>query len=108
LPLHCRNEARAHAKGGSDALARMHEIADPLTECTPEEEAEVGHLYKRALEQVRGEFEAATWRAFWRTTVDGLAPDHLADELGTSPAAIRQAKSRVLRRLKREVGDLLA
>jgi hypothetical protein len=31
----------------------------------------------------------------------------LADQLQMSPASIRQAKSRVLRRLKREVGDLL-
>jgi RNA polymerase sigma-70 factor (ECF subfamily) len=56
---------------------------------------------------VRGEIEPRTWEAFWRTAVDGRPPAHLAAELGMTAAAIRQAKSRVLRRLKREVGDLL-
>jgi len=68
----------------------------------------MSQLYRRALEQVRSEFEEPTWRAFWLTTVEDRAPVALADELGMTPAAIRQAKSRVLRRLKREMGELLA
>jgi RNA polymerase sigma-70 factor (ECF subfamily) len=31
----------------------------------------------------------------------------VAAQLGVSPAAVRKAKSRVLRRLKEEVGDVL-
>jgi RNA polymerase sigma-70 factor (ECF subfamily) len=59
------------------------------------------------VELVRGEFEERTWQAFWLTTIDGRAPAALADELGMTSAAIRQAKSRVLRRLKQEMGELL-
>jgi hypothetical protein len=40
--------------------------------------------------------------------VEGRTPAALADELNMTPAAIRQAKSRVLRRLKLEMGELLA
>ena len=71
------------------------------------EDAEVGQLYRRALDLVRGEFEDRTWQAFWLTAVEGRAPAALTAELDMSTAAIRQCKSRVLRRLKAEMGDLI-
>jgi RNA polymerase sigma-70 factor (ECF subfamily) len=102
-----RNQDRVHAEGGSDALAQMLEIPDPLAGPAEGEDTEVGRLYQRALEQVRCEFEERTWQAFWLTVVEGRSPAALAAELGTSEMNIRQAKSRVLRRLKQEVGDLI-
>ncbi len=57
----------------------------------------------RALELVRGEFEVTTWQAFWRTTVDGQNPADVGRELGLSAGAVRQAKYRVLRRLRQEM-----
>jgi RNA polymerase sigma-70 factor (ECF subfamily) len=102
-----RNQGRAEAEGGSDAWQRLQEVADPPPGPDSEEETEVGQLYRRALEQVRGAFEEHTWQAFWLTVVEGRTPATLADELGMTPAAIRQAKSRVLRRLKLEMGELL-
>lgn len=110
-----RNQARLYfrrggnrpvAEGGSEWLARLESMPDQAA--GDEQEAdEVGQLYRRALEQVRGEFEEKTWQAFWRTAIEDRLPDALAEELGMSAAAIRQAKSRVLRRLKQEVGDVL-
>jgi RNA polymerase sigma-70 factor (ECF subfamily) len=82
-------------------------VADPLPGPDAEETAENSQLYRRALEQVRSEFEAHTWQAFWRTAIEDRSPATLAGELGMTPAAIRQAKSRVLRRLKQEMGELL-
>jgi RNA polymerase sigma-70 factor (ECF subfamily) len=102
-----RNRGRPRAEGGSEALAGLEEVADPLAGCAADETEEVGQLYRRALEQVRGEFEEKTWQAFWYAAVEARPPADLAGELGMSAAAIRQAKSRVLRRLKQEVGDLL-
>ena len=69
--------------------------------------SELTALLRRALELVRGEFEPATWRAFLLTAVDGRAAPDAAAELGLTPAAIRQAKSRVLRRLRQELGELM-
>jgi RNA polymerase sigma-70 factor, ECF subfamily len=106
--LHFRREhGRARAEGGSGAWQGLLGVADPLAALDEGEEAEVGQLYRRAVELVRGEFQERTWRAFWLVAVEGRAPAALADELGMSPAAIRQAKSRVLRRLKQELGELL-
>jgi RNA polymerase sigma-70 factor (ECF subfamily) len=102
-----RNLGRVEAEGGSDALDRLEGVADPLAGPTEEEAGEVGQLYRRAVEQVRGEFEEKTWQMFWRAVIEGVSPVALAQELGVSPAAVRQAKSRVLRRLKEEMGEVL-
>lgn len=101
-----RREQRPEAQGGTDAYRRLQQVSQPSDEL--EEPAEqVQGLFQRALELVRSEFEPNTWTAFWRVTVEGHAPDAVAAEMGVTPAAIRKAKSRVLRRLKEEVGDVL-
>jgi RNA polymerase sigma-70 factor (ECF subfamily) len=56
---------------------------------------------------LRADFEPSTWQAFWLTALEDRSPAALADELGMTPTAFRQAKSRVLRRLKQEMGELL-
>ncbi len=101
--------ARQHtrAAGGSDAQQRLQEISDHAND--EEDPADqISALYHRALDLVRGEFEERTWQAFWLTVVEARAPGTVAVEMGVTPAAVRQAKSRVLRRLKEEVGDLIA
>jgi RNA polymerase sigma-70 factor (ECF subfamily) len=106
--LHFRkSQAQPHGEGGADALARLENIADPLPAPDEDEAAEVSQFYRRALEQVRPEFEERTWQAFWLTVIDGRSPAALAPELGMTPAGVRKAKSRVLRRVKQEVGDLI-
>lgn len=79
-------------------------LAPCETDDPPEE---VRSLHHRALELVRGEFEERTWRAFWRCAVDGRTPGDVAQEMNLTPAAVRKAKSRVLRRLKEELGEFL-
>ena len=73
-----------------------------------EDAAEVKGLYQRALDLIKGEFEERTWRAFWRVTVDDQPTDLVAAELGMAAVAVRIAKSRVLGRLREEVGDLVS
>ncbi|HJT78637.1 MAG TPA: sigma-70 family RNA polymerase sigma factor [Gemmataceae bacterium] len=92
--------------GGSEAQRRLAQIpAPPEEESADDERAEQG-LFHRALELIRGEFEERTWQAFWRTAVEGGAAHDVAAELGMSPGAVRVAKSRVLQRLREELGDL--
>lgn len=106
--LHFRkNRGRPQPEGGSDALGRLNDVADPFPDTEDEEAREVSQLYRRAVEQVRGEFEERTWHMFWRTVIEGRPTVALAEELSVSPAAVRQAKSRILRRLKQEMGELL-
>ena len=40
------------------------------------------------------------------TAVDGKLPAEVAEELAMSPGAVRVAKSRVLKRLREELGGL--
>lgn len=92
------------AVGGSTALHQIQQWTDnDWSEFT--EPLEVSRLIDRALEQVKGEFEAKTWQAFWRTTVDGIATPLVAKELELSSAAVRQYRSRVLRRLRQQLGE---
>jgi len=95
---------RGEPMGGSDAWQQLQQMPGPTEEDDPP--SEVRDLYLRALELVRVEFEERTWQAFWFVAVDGITTAEVATRLGLSTASVRQAKSRVLRRLKEEVGDL--
>ena len=59
------------------------------------------------LRRIQPDFEESTWWAFWRTAVDGLRAAQVGEELGISENAVWLAKSRVLKRLRQEFGDLL-
>ena len=75
----------------------------------PDDSAEVvwWELSRRALDYVQVEFTPRTWRAFWLTTIDSRPPADVAEELGISVASVYQARSRVLRRLRVELTDLI-
>ena len=53
------------------------------------------------------DFTPTTWEAFRRFGVDGVPAGQVAEELGLSENAVILAKSRVLKRLREEAGDLL-
>ncbi|MGE3805444.1 MAG: RNA polymerase sigma factor [Gemmataceae bacterium] len=105
----CRRQQRtAEARGGSSAYWHLLQVPEqnepPAGDDAPEQQV---HLHQRALELVRGQFEPKTWQAFWRTAVDGHAPNEVGADLGMTAVAVRKAKSRVLRRLREEMGELL-
>jgi RNA polymerase sigma-70 factor (ECF subfamily) len=113
-----RNKVRDHfrrrrglpaAQGGSDALQQLLQIPDDPPESSQSigSAAGSGRLAHSALELVRAAFEDRTWQAFWRTTVDPQPAAAVADELGMTTAAVYKAKSRVLQRIRQELGDLL-
>lgn len=92
--------------GGSEAqslLAQLPEQAAPSDDGSSDRA--VPALLRRALEMIRGEFESRTWQAFWQTAVEGRAAKDVAADLGMSGGAVRVAKSRVLHRLRVELGD---
>ena len=127
-----RNKIRDHfrrarreprGEGGTEALRRFAQIAAPETQSDstategstearyldPDQAADAPAeraLYFRALDLIHSGFQERTWRAFWRTAVDGQPAQEVADELGMSSGAVRVAKSRVLRRLREEMGDV--
>ena len=52
---------------------------------------------------IRGDFEEKTWSAFQLTVIEGRPTAEVAAELDLSPESVRQARSRVLRRLREEM-----
>lgn len=103
-----RNARHAAATGGSTALGILHQVPElaELPSDDPSDMEDVQSLMRRAIEQIEQCFESRTWQAFWRTTVDGIATSVVARELDLAPASVRQARSRVLRRLRQQLGDL--
>ena len=65
------------------------------------------HLVTRALEIMQTEFEPTTWQACWETTVEDRPVADIAAELKITLNAVYVARSRVLRRLRTELHDLL-
>jgi len=61
-----------------------------------------------AADEIEGEFQPRTWRAFWMTAVDGKDAQSASAMLGLSPGAVYVAKSRVLARLRQKVRELQA
>ena len=99
------------ATGGSEAKWQFQQIADhAASEETPEGEPDddvlVDDILRKALASIRGEFHERTWLAFWGVVVEGRLTGDVAADLNMKPGTVRVAKSRVLLRLRRELGDL--
>jgi RNA polymerase sigma-70 factor (ECF subfamily) len=93
------------AQGGSVARAQLERIPDWIEQESNQTEPELGPaeeaaLLRRALKLVEADFLPATWTAFWRFAVEGFTSKEVAASLGISEAAVRQAKFRVLSRLR--------
>jgi RNA polymerase sigma-70 factor (ECF subfamily) len=101
-----RSRRESPGAGGSEAQRRMAELSyEPNEQADEQDEAETGALVHRTLRSIRGDFEPASWTAFWRVVVEGQRPVDVASQLGLSANAVRQSKRRVLRRLREELGD---
>ncbi len=96
--------AGPRAVGGTDAKQLLDSIAAAPSAGSVASGQWSGAI-QRALALIEAEFEDRTWRAFWLAAVDGRSPAEVGVELGMSPGAVRQAKYKVLRRLRLELGD---
>jgi RNA polymerase sigma-70 factor (ECF subfamily) len=115
-----RREHEAAPLGGTTAMLRLNQVADEpraadRTSGNDEVDgadrdpamagSEDSFVARRMLEALRAEFEDHAWQAFYRTAVDGLTSRQVAAELGSTPIAVRKAKSRVLARLRAALGE---
>lgn len=94
--------------GGTDPQLALRELADPAAldqdDSKPQETVRLLHT---ALQTVRGDFQDATWTIFWRSAIEGHETAAIAADLGMTPKAVRQARHRVLKRLREELSGLL-
>jgi RNA polymerase sigma-70 factor (ECF subfamily) len=100
---HRRAGREPAAVGGDEGRRRLEELA------APGDDGQVDPVFRdlelrRALDLVRVEVAPSTWDAFWQTAVEGRTAEDAAAVLGLSPGAVRLAKLRVLRRLRRLLG----
>jgi RNA polymerase sigma-70 factor, ECF subfamily len=113
-----RNEARdffadrgrrPQVIGGTGLKATLLHIPEQYPEDAADGETanELANLVRRALAAIRVDFHQPTWQAFWHTTIEGKAAADVARELGSTTRAVRQAKHRVLQRLREEYHDLI-
>ncbi len=112
-----RDRARSHrkhpvARGGSTAIQSLQQVVDlqandeqALAE-EPTTDREQQELIARGLAQVRAEFEPRTWEIFQRLVIDQVPTANVAAEFNLKPASVRQIRSRILRRLRQQLGDL--
>ena len=102
---------QAKCAGAGDASGRtdaMLNLADPGANPEDSDEAEsdqVKRIYQRALVLAQTEFEETTVKMFRQAVAEGRATKDIAEEHGVSPAAVRMAKSRVLKRLRELLGE---
>jgi RNA polymerase sigma-70 factor (ECF subfamily) len=97
----CRRPGLLTAPEG--ALAEI-----PGPDAVPMEEAEYRQvLVAHALEIMKCEFSATTWKACWEHVVNGRPAAVVAAELGIGAGSVYVAKSRVLTRLRQELKGLL-
>jgi RNA polymerase sigma-70 factor, ECF subfamily len=97
-----------HGEGGTEALQRFATVAENVEESAAEvEKEENGILMRRAVELLKTDFQESTWKAFWRTAVDGVPASDVAAELEISVNAVHLAKARVLKRLREEFVHLI-
>jgi RNA polymerase sigma-70 factor (ECF subfamily) len=66
------------------------------------------NLVRWAARRIREEFKLQTWDAFWRTAVEGLPAEAVAQDLGMSLNALYIARSRITARLKEVIQSIEA
>jgi RNA polymerase sigma-70 factor (ECF subfamily) len=93
------------ARGGTKANQQVQQLPDPVVATSTSSVPAHGDLAKRALDLVRNEFSEPAVRAFELVVLDGYTSAEAGAEVSMSAAAVRQAKSRILRRLREELGE---
>jgi RNA polymerase sigma-70 factor (ECF subfamily) len=105
-----KQRRRAHAVGAADGDGPLAQLADPASELSRLWDQEHDrHVLRRLLEllEADSQFEPATLRAFRMVLFDDVPAADVARVLGLSVNAVLLAKSRVLKRLRRETEGLL-
>lgn len=97
------------AVGGSAVRELLADLPEASPAITQEIDAEYRReQYLQAAAIVRSDVNVETWEAFERTVVEGLSCEAAAEQLGKSIGTVYAARSRVVKRLRVEVGLLTA
>lgn len=105
---HWRRAVRRPVVGLDPADGFLDRLADPNDDLARLWDREHdSQVVEKLLAAVRPEFSSSTWQAFRRFALEGVSARQVAEELELSENAVILAKSRVLKRLRAEAGELL-
>jgi RNA polymerase sigma-70 factor, ECF subfamily len=108
LRNHRKRQFRRAAVGLDPCDTFLDELAEPNSELAREWDLDHDrHIFQKLQAAVQPGFAPATWAAFRRFAIEGLPAAQVAAELGLTVNAVTLAKSRILKRLREEAGDLL-
>jgi len=96
-----KNACEPKPGGGTGALRMIESLPDN----SPETTEDIAEMHLRALEGLKLSFSEQTWTAFWRLAVEGDAAADVAEDLGVSVWAVYKSRSRILAKLKEELGE---
>jgi RNA polymerase sigma-70 factor (ECF subfamily) len=86
----------------------LDQLAQPNSELAREWDLDHDrHAFQKLLAIVQPDFQPATWEAFRLFAIEGRPASNVAEELGIKVDSVIQAKSRILKRLREEAGELL-
>ncbi len=105
---HRRRLFRKPEHAGAPAEAFLDGLAEANSELAREWDLDHDrHIFQKLAAVVQPAFDPVTWKAFRRFAIEGLPAVQVAAELGLTVNAVTLAKSRILKRLRAEAGDLL-
>ncbi len=103
-----RKRQRRPAVGLDQADGFLERLSDPNDDLAREWDRDHdSHVVGKLLAVVRTDFSPSTWEAFRRFGIDNVPAGKVAEELGLTENAVILARSRVLKRLREEAGELL-
>jgi RNA polymerase sigma-70 factor, ECF subfamily len=103
-----RKRQRRPAVGLDQAEGFLERLSDPNDDLAREWDRDHdSHVVQKLLAVVQTDFSSSTWKAFRRFGIDNVPAGKVAEELGLSENAVILARSRVLKRLREEAGELL-
>jgi RNA polymerase sigma-70 factor (ECF subfamily) len=88
--------------GSGDTATRqvLEQVQAPPAQDVAWENEWENRVFAWACEQARKDVTHSTWKAFWRTAMDGHPTQQVAADLGLTAAAVYLARHRVLARLR--------
>ncbi len=101
-----RNESRRPTiAGGGSILGKWADVASNSSISSVDHRAAgktISPELLQRIEAIRESIDPKTWDIFTRLVVDGRSTASVAEEFAISPANVRQIRSRMLRKLKKE------
>jgi len=105
---HRRKQRRQPGQAPDLTAAYLSQLAEPNGDLAREWDLDHDrHVFQRLLAIVQPDFTPTTWEAFRIFAFEGLPAARAAEEVGLTVNAVLQAKTRILKRLRQEAGNLL-